>query len=133
MQRGQGFVNSQRGQGIGNLLGSLFKSIIPVTSRIARSIMGSPITKSVLKGARDAAIEGGLNVATDALRGQNIGDSVQQNLEGARQTVANAVDRGRLKRKAPTRASYKAKKKARGRSSRGRRKARDLFSGSDTE
>lgn len=89
----------QRGQGIGNLLGSLFKSFIPVASKIGRSILGSPITKSVLRGARDAALEGGLNVATDALRGADVNRSIEKNLEGARNSVAGAVDRGRKRKK----------------------------------
>jgi hypothetical protein len=84
----------QRGGGLGNIFGSLFKAIIPAASKLGRNIIKSPLTKSILKSAKDTAVEGGLTLASDALRGRDMGESVQKNLKRARSRVADAIESG---------------------------------------
>jgi hypothetical protein len=81
----------QRGGGLGNIFGSLFKSVIPVLSRVGKSILRSPTAQSVLKSAKDAAIQGGVNLAVDALRGNDVIDGVQQSVKNARNSIADAI------------------------------------------
>jgi hypothetical protein len=119
----------QRGRGLGSLLGSLFKAVIPVASRVGRSIIRSPITKSVLRTAKDAAIEGGLSLAVDALRGNKVAESAQQNVEQAKNKIADAIEKGTINRKRKSKVTRKpVKKKVYVRKPGGKRQKRDIFS-----
>ena len=112
-----------RGSGFGSILSSLFKTIIPVVSKIGRSFISSDITKSALRGVKNAAIESGVSLATDVLRGEDIETSAKKNLEKARHTVADAVESSLKKRSYPSnkKVSKRPKKAKRA------RKAKDIF------
>jgi hypothetical protein len=83
----------QRGRGIGNLLGSLFRSVIPAAGALGRSLLKSPITKQVLKTAKRTAIEAGSNVLSDLAHGESVADSMDRGLNVAKRRVASAIDR----------------------------------------
>lgn len=70
----------QRGQGIGSIFGSLFRSVIPAAQFLGRAIMGSPVTKNVLDVAKKSAIQSGLQLAQDVLGGENVKESVKKGL-----------------------------------------------------
>ena len=90
----------QRGRGLGSLLSSLFKSVIPVASRVGKKIISSPITSNALKATKDAAIEGGLQIAVDALKGKSMEETMQHQLESAKKKVSKALEKGIKQRKA---------------------------------
>lgn len=92
--RGQLLHNGHgpRGQGFGSIISSLFKTIIPVVGRLGKRFITSDIAKSAFKGVKDAAIEGGINLATDALRGDSIEASAKKNLAAARNKIADSVE-----------------------------------------
>ena len=71
----------QRGAGLGSIFGGLFKSLLPVV-------------KSVGKAVGKQALHTGLNVATDALSGRNVGESIQEHSRaGAAQLLDQAKGR----------------------------------------
>ena len=66
----------QRGSGLGSIFGGLLRSILPVF-------------KTVGKVAGREALSTGLHVASDALGGRNVGESLE---EHARAGAANLLD-----------------------------------------
>lgn len=69
----------QRGSGLGSIFGGLFRSLLPVV-------------KSVGKAVGKQAIHAGLNVASDALSGRNVGEAVQ---EHSRVGAAHLLDQAK--------------------------------------
>ena len=91
----QGPFVTERGRGIGSVLGALFRAVIPVASRIGRTILKSPITKGILHSAKTSAIEAATSLASDVLRGNNVKEGLQRNLELAKHRVADVIDSSR--------------------------------------
>lgn len=115
----------QRGKGLGNILGSLFRAALPVVSSIGRSIFSSPITRNLAHTAKKAAIDTGLNVISDVVEGKNLGESVKDNLGEARSRIAQSLrerPKPTKKRKNPGKKAKAPKKKKYKQSGRG-----DLF------
>ena len=81
----------QKGYGWGSLFSSLARKVLPAIAKVGKSVLKSPITKKVLTSAKDAAISGGINVLSDIVGGENIADSLKQNVVNAKQTVSNAL------------------------------------------
>lgn len=69
----------QRGQGIGSILSSLWKTVYPAVKSLLTGLSRSPITKKVIKAAKKSAIDAGLNIAADTLSGENVGASIKKN------------------------------------------------------
>jgi hypothetical protein len=79
----------QRGRGLGSFLGSLLTG----AKEVGRKIISSPIAQDVLKAAKKSAIEAGINVATDTLRGKKkFSSSVRDNLSVAKSAIADAIE-----------------------------------------
>lgn len=97
---------SQRGRGLGNIFGSLMRAVVP----IGKSIFKSPITKSILRTVRDTALEGGVSMASDALRGRDVGESFQDSLGTAKNRLADSLESGLAQHNRPA-----VKRKGRGR------------------
>ena len=78
-QTGFGFIGTpyQRGAGLGSIFGSIFRAI-------------SPFARSALKSVGKAAASTGLQVASDAIQGRNIKESLS---EHSRSAAANLLDR----------------------------------------
>ena len=70
----------QRGRGIGNIFSSILKRIIPAAKVLGKNFLSSPITKSVLREAKDSAINAGINIATDVMQGDNVGQTIHKNI-----------------------------------------------------
>ncbi len=81
----------QRGRGLGSTLGSMFKGVIPAMQVMGRKILESPVTQKVLKTAKRSAIEAGLNLATDALEGENLNESLSKNMSTAKKVVTDSL------------------------------------------
>lgn len=80
----------QRGQGIGQIFSSMYNSIIPLVksalgigSKVVKSKVGQKAVKSIKKRAMDA----GINVVNDALKGENVIQSTKKQLKRAGEEV----------------------------------------------
>lgn len=81
----------QRGHGIGTLVGSLFKHIVPALATGVRSLARSSTAKRVGKAAAKAAINTGLSALKDASKGQSIKSGVKANFRTAKKRLAEAA------------------------------------------
>ena len=92
----------QRGRGLGGLL-RMFKSLFsPVLKSVGKNVVRaatSNTAKSIAKTLGEQAIESGLNLATDALRGNNLKESANNEITALKSTAANSLDRIKRKRK----------------------------------
>ncbi len=109
------FVGSerlQRGRGIGGLLrlaGSVFKPLLSKAGSVAAKAVktASKIAKSkasqkAMKALKEQAIDSSLNIATDVLGGQNIGDSLKNEAGNIKQQSLKKLEtvrRSNLKRR----------------------------------
>ena len=121
-------IRVQRGQGIGSILGGLFRSILPKVAksglRAAGKIARSDIAKDVGRQLRDTAQRSAVNMAVDALEGKNVKESLQNQLESAKQDIATSV-RKRVKRQSKRPA--KKNKPAKSKRSNNKRKGSSFF------
>jgi len=83
--------DTQRGRGFGSTLSSMFKGVIPAMQFMGRKLLESPITQKILKTAKRSALEAGLNVASDTLRGRNLGESLKENVGTAKKAVTDSL------------------------------------------
>lgn len=114
----------QSGRGLGSIFKSVFKMLIPA----AKAAIKSPIARNILKAAKSAGKDAALSLASDAVAGRNMGESLDRNLQDARETIGMS-----LKPTKPVATRQRAsKKKQRNKSSlsypakRGKRQ-RDIF------
>ena len=88
----------QRGRGLGGLLRlakSVFSPIVRTVTKAAKSSTG----KSILNALKQQAIESSMNLATDALRGNDMSESFQGELTSIRENAANSIESLRKPRK----------------------------------
>ena len=81
----------QRGRGLGGLLRlakSVFSPIVRTVTKAAKSSTG----KSILNALKQQAIESSMNLATDALRGNDMSESFQGELMSIRENAANSIE-----------------------------------------
>lgn len=78
----------QRGAGLGNIFGSLFRSIAPMVKKFlptakayATKIIQNPVTKSLAQTASESAGKAGMQLATDILSGENVGESLKKGVK----------------------------------------------------
>jgi hypothetical protein len=81
----------QRGRGIGSSLTAMFKGAIPALKLFGEKIIQSPVTKEIVKTAKRSALDAGLNVASDLLKGKKIKQSVSENVDTAKKAVTNSL------------------------------------------
>jgi hypothetical protein len=93
----------QRGRGFGSALSSVYRGVVPKMRAAGQKVLDSPLTKDVLKTAKNAALEGGLNIATDLLKGKKLRKSVGENVTTAKKLVTDllvtALSRGRKRKR----------------------------------
>jgi hypothetical protein len=111
IQRGR--IQRQRGRGLGSLFGSLFRSAVPILKSLGGKILNSSLTKSVGKTLVESATEGGLTLAKDALRGNNLGQSVKASLGKTRAAVADAISQHQQQNSKKTSSSKSAPRRRR--------------------
>ena len=107
---------TQRGRGLGSIFSSLIRAVIPVASKVGRAMIKSPITKELLNTVKDTAIQGGVSLAADALRGNNMEDSLQENLNMAKERMAQTIEtvgtKKRVNQARPTKRAHTKNKPA---------------------
>lgn len=81
----------QRGRGIGSSLTAMFKGVIPALQLFGDKVMQSPITKEVIKTGKRAALDAGLNVASDVLGGKKLKPSLSENVTTAKKAVTKSL------------------------------------------
>lgn len=99
-------AQTQRGRGVGNVLRSLYSNVTPVLKSVGSKILTSPMTKAAANVVKDIAVNAGLNVFKETLRGDNLSKSLDNNLSAAKRKLSKAlvkqlykqVGRGKKKR-----------------------------------
>ena len=81
----------QRGRGLGGLL-RLVKSVFTPIAKTAVKAAKSNTGKAIFKALKEQAIDSSVNLATDALRGKNLNESFQNELESVRENTANTIE-----------------------------------------
>lgn len=90
IQRGYGRVG-QRGGGIGSFLANIAKKIIPFLFKTGKAIASTGVGQRVISAAKDSAVNGGLNLVQDVLKGGNVKDSISTGLREAKKSVLSAL------------------------------------------
>ena len=76
-----------KGGGVGNVFSSIFKSLLPVAQKLfsgAKNAFSrfnnSPVGEVVREAAKRTAVNAGLDIAADAMKGESIKSSMKKNL-----------------------------------------------------
>ena len=115
--RFRGGERLQRGRGIGGLL-RLFKSVFsPLVKSAGKTIVkaaASDTGKAVLRNIKDQAIDSAVKLTADALRGEDMDVSVQNEMQQVKRKAADVIENVYSARKKQRKAEPKQKiKKAR--------------------
>ena len=113
----------QRGRGIGGLL-RLAKGLFRPLVKTVTKAVGSKTGRAVLKGLKRQAIDSGANIIGDLVSGNNIKDSLKDEVGNIRVKAGSAVKRIKqdLLEEQPKAKKYKTSKKIKR-----RKKTRDIF------
>ena len=90
----------QRGRGLGGILRMIKSLFTPVLKSVGKNVVKaatSNTAKSIAKTLGEQAIESGINLATDALRGNNMKESANNEFTSFKNTAADTLET--LKRK----------------------------------
>ena len=85
----------QKGRGIGGLLraaSSLFKPFFKTVGSTALKVARSNTGKAIGKALKEQAISSAQNIALDTIRGENIKDSLNNEVSNVRKRVADNVE-----------------------------------------
>ena len=89
----------QEGEGLGSILSSIFRKIVPFATKAVKKIAGSDIVKDTGKALTESAITGLTNVAADVIGGdRTLEESVSDNLSNARKNISTAIKASSRKR-----------------------------------
>ena len=92
----------QRGRGIGGLLRMIKSLFTPVLKSVGKNVVRaatSNTAKSIAKTLGEQAIESGINLATDALRGNNLKERVNNEFASFKNTAADTLETIKRKRR----------------------------------
>ena len=93
--RFKGGERLQRGRGIGGLL-RLVKSVFsPLVKSAGKSIVKAATSntgKAVMNSIKDQAIDSGMKLAADALRGEDMEESLQQEIQQVKRKAADGIE-----------------------------------------
>ena len=73
-----------RGSGIGSFFSNVFRGLIPIAQKlfsVGKAAATSTTGRQILKVARKNAIDAGLGIANDALKGENLKQAAVKNLK----------------------------------------------------
>lgn len=87
---------TMRGAGIGSFFSNLFKGLIPLASKLFKvgtKAARSEVGQRVLNATKRTALEAGLDIAHDTLKGKNLKDSAKEHLTNAGDKMLEALDR----------------------------------------
>ena len=109
--RFKGGERLQRGRGIGGLLRlvkSVFSPLIKSAGKTVVKAVTSNTGKAVMNSLKDQAIDSGMKLATDVLRGEDMEESLQDEIQHVKRKAADGLESVRRMKKQRT-----AKPKAR--------------------
>ena len=92
----------QKGRGIGGLLRLLKSVFMPAVKSVGKSVLRaakSDTGKMIGHALKEQAIESGINLATSALRGENLKNTVETEFQTSKDTAAKTLERIQRKRK----------------------------------
>jgi hypothetical protein len=78
----------QRGRGLGGIISSLFRSVVPALKTLGGTIARSGLARSIGKSVLDSAKRGGLALASDVLDGRSAKASVASSLASGRRELS---------------------------------------------
>ena len=114
--RFRGGERLQRGRGIGGLL-RLFKSVFsPLVKSAGKTIVKAATSdtgKAVLRNIKDQAIDSAVKLTADAMRGEDMGESLQNEIQQVKRKAADVIEDVHSARKKQRKAEPKKKTKAR--------------------
>ena len=114
--RFRGGERLQRGRGIGGLL-RLFKSVFsPLVKSAGKTIVKAATSdtgKAVLRNIKDQAIDSAVKLTADAMRGEDMGESLQNEIQQVKRKAADVIEDVHSARKKQRKAVPKQKTKAR--------------------
>ena len=94
--RFRGGERLQRGRGIGGLL-RLAKGLFSPLAKTIKKAVTSNTGKAIGKAVKNQLVESGANIASDVLMGNDIKESMQREVQNARQNAAIGIQQ--IKRK----------------------------------
>ena len=103
--RFKGGERLQRGRGIGGLLRlvkSVFSPLIKSAGKTVVKAVTSNTGKAVMNSLKDQAIDSGMKIATDALRGEDMEESLQQEIQHVKRKAADGIESVRKMKKQHT-------------------------------
>ncbi len=74
----------QRGSGIGNIFTNIFRGLVPLASKlfhVGKKVVASPTGQKILTAAKRTAMDAGIDIASDVLRGENVKASTKKSLK----------------------------------------------------
>ena len=92
----------QKGRGIGGLLRLLKSVFMPAVKSVGKTVLRaakSDTGKMIGQALKEQAIESGINLATSALRGENLKNTAEAELQASKDTAAKTLDKIQRKRK----------------------------------
>ena len=103
----------QRGRGLGSIFAALYKGFAPMARlgfQAGKTLLGNPLVRQLGQKAFNIAKESAKNIALNVSEGNSLKDSIQQELEKARNKISTTL-RGGRKRKHHKHAFKPSKKK----------------------
>jgi hypothetical protein len=92
----------QKGRGIGALFSGFFRSLQPILSRgliAGRKFLESGVGQTLKKTAIEMGKDAAKNIASDILKGENLKESLNRELDSAKTKIAEKIKGGGRKRK----------------------------------
>jgi hypothetical protein len=101
----------QRGRGIGSLLSSLFRSVVPALKTVGAKVLKSGLVRDVGKSLADSAVRSGLQLATTALDGGSMKGSLGSSITDAKRAVSQVIKERQLDSSAGNSSSSNGRKR----------------------
>ena len=113
--RFRGGERLQRGRGIGGLLRLLKSVFSPLVKSAGKTIVKAATSdtgKAVLRNIKDQAIDSAVKLTTDAMRGEDMNVSLQNEMKQVKRKAADVIENVHSARKKQRKAEPKQKTKA---------------------
>lgn len=104
IQKGFGLRHNivQSGAGVGGLFSTIMRYILPVLKGVAKNVttrvVKSTTAKNVVRAVKQSAIEGGITLAKDILRGGNVKASIRKGVKKIKDDTKNVLVKEKVKR-----------------------------------
>jgi hypothetical protein len=86
--------NVQTGRGLGTILSSIFRTIAPYAKtllNVGKRIFSSRPAQAIVKSAQQSALQSGLNVVDDVIKGKNVKRSLKEHAQSLAQDVGSSA------------------------------------------